>query len=83
MNIRTVTYPQIPFTHYFQLNVPFYGYFPEATLYPCEVPPVFKQHPDTKVGITGDDGGCIRHEHPCQPIRPQSGEVGQKLHAVV
>ena len=89
MNIRTITFPQIPFTHYFQMNVPFYGYFPgEMVLYPCEIPPMFKGHsPVFKSGITGDDGGCIRHDLPCQPIKPLTGEetpeVGQKLHALV
>ena len=86
MNIKTISYQRIPFTHYFQMNVPFYGYFPgEMVPRPCETQPVFKVHaPVFKAEVTGDDGGCIPH---CQPLKPTAGEeapeVGQKLHALV
>lgn len=83
----TPTKPIIPFTNYFQMNIPFGGLFQNNT---CpQTKPSFKGQPQVFRGheVTGDDGGCIKHKvtiTTCQPIKPETTEeIGNKLHAYV
>lgn len=87
MRIQTPCPPVVTFGSYFQMNVPFGGYFAENNPYPFENPS-FKGHtPVFRAAMQPNDGGCIKHVKACQPIKPtvpeEEQKEGQKLNALV